>query len=365
MNDLDGLLAAANPVRAEDLEYGEREEAVLRGITARRRGRWRPRWSPRTRPRWALPGTAAAVAAVAAAAVVAWNALAPEPIPRQRFVTSGPAHAVLMAAAEKADRTEPKRFWHAEGEVGQLIQRDHRGHRYTLLATFPTETWLPRDPVDGDGVHSYDIGGVRLRPVTPADARQYRLDGSPRQNENPDPDMGIAIPDVPEGPRPDDRIFEGDPARLPTDPVRLRTAMLTWIRDHGGLPKDPDAWLFREAPGLLSDPVSQPSQALRAAVYRMLAGLPGVRDLGTVRDPLGRPALGVAMDETTGDLGTLQWQILLSPSEDFLMASRAVVVRPGTANSRVPAGSAQYYAVQRTAGWTDTPPAQKLPGARR
>lgn len=39
MNDLDGLMAAANPVRAEDLEYGEREEAVLRGITARRRGR--------------------------------------------------------------------------------------------------------------------------------------------------------------------------------------------------------------------------------------------------------------------------------------------------------------------------------------
>jgi hypothetical protein len=365
MNDLDGLLAAANPVRAEDLEYGEREEAVLRGITARPRGRWRPRWSPRTRPRWALPGTAATVAAVAAAAVVAWNALTPEPIPRQRFVTSGPAHAVLMAAAEKADRTEPKRFWHAEGEVGQLIQRDHRGHRYTLLATFPTETWLPRDPVDGDGVHSYDMGAVRLRPVSPADAREYRLDGSPQPNENPDPDMGIAIPDVPEGPRPDDRVFEGDPARLPTDPARLRTAMLTWIRDHGGLPKDPDAWLFREAPGLLSDPVSQPSQALRAAVYRMLAGLPGVRNLGTVRDPLGRPALGVAMDETTRDLGTLQWQIMLSPSEDFLMASRAVVVRPGKDNSLVPAGSAQYYTVQRTAGWTDTPPAQKLPGARR
>ncbi|MBO2462979.1 CU044_5270 family protein [Actinomadura violacea] len=359
MNDLDGLLAAANPVRADDLEYGEREEAVLRSITARPRGGRSPRW----RPGWALPGAAAALAAVAAVALVVWNAVTPEPIPKQRYVTSGPAHAVLMAAAEKADRTEPKRFWHAKGEVGQLIQRDHRGHRYTLLASFPTETWLPRDRADGFGVYSNDIGGVRLRPLTPADARQYRLDGSPQPNENAD--AGIVIPDVPEGPRPEDRIFEGDPARLPADPVRLRTAMLTWIRDHGGLPKDPDAWLFREAPKLLSDPVEQPSQALRAAVYRMLAGLPGVRNLGTVRDPLGRPALGVAMDETSRDLGTLQWQLMLSPSEDFLMASRAVVVRPGTANSRVPAGSAQYYTVQRTAGWTDTPPAQKLPGARR
>ena len=70
------------------------------------------------------------------------------------------------------------------------------------------------------------------------------------------------------------------------------------------------------------------------------------------------------MEETTRDLGTLQWQILLSPSEDFLMATRAVVVRPGKANSRVPAGTAQYYTLQRTAGWTDTPPAQKPPGAR-
>ncbi|HEU5032508.1 MAG TPA: CU044_5270 family protein [Spirillospora sp.] len=365
MNDLDGLLAAANPVRADDVEYGEREEAMLRSITARPRGGRRPGRAPRWSPRWALPGAAAAMAAVAAVALVVWNAVTPDPLPKQRVVTSGPAHAVLMAAAEKADRTEPKRFWHAKGEVGELIQRDHRGHRYTLLASYPTETWLPRDPVDGDGVHSYDLGAVRLRPLTPADARQYRLDGSPRPNENPDPDMGIAIPDVPEGPRPGDRIFEGDPARLPADPARLRTAMLAWMRDHGGLPDDPDAWLFREAPQLLSDPVSQPSQKLRAAVYRMLAGLPGVRNLGTVRDPLGRPALGVAMDETSPDLGTLEWQILLSPSEDFLMASRAVVVRPGTASGRVPAGSVQYYTVQRTAGWTDTPPAHRLPGARR
>jgi hypothetical protein len=358
MNDLDALMAAANPVAADELTYGPRQETLLRSIIEEPARRSSVRL--RVRLRWMLPAVAAAMAITA----VLWHILVPQSIPEQRYVVSGGAHAVLLAAAEHADRTGTKRFWHSKGEVGQLLRRNHDGHRYTLLITTPTETWDPRDPIDGDAVHSYDIGGARIQPASAADAEAYREDGSPGPNENSA--AGIAIPDPPDGPElAGDSIFEGDPTRLPVDPAKLRMTMLTWVRDHGGLPAHPDAWLFREATKLLDSPARIPSPAVRGALYRMLAGLPGVRSLGTVRDPLGRPSVGVALREHTAALGTIDWQLLISPSSDFVMATRAVIVRPGVTNRDLPVGATQYLTVKRTAGWTDQPPKHRLPGARR
>jgi hypothetical protein len=352
MNDLDALLAAANPVAADDLTYGPDQEALLRRIVDAP--------APRRRRTWAY----AAVAAAMAVAALLWNVLVPDRIPEQHHVTSGSAHAVLLAAAERADRTGTKRFWHATGEVGQLLRRNHDGHRYTLMITVPIEIWEPRDPIDGIGVSSYDEGGARIEPVSPADAEAYRADGSPKPNENSR--AGITIPDEPTGPSlAGDRIFEGDPASLPTDPAKLRMTMLTWIREHGGLPRHPDAWLFREATKLLDSPGRIPSPAVRGAVFRMLAELPGVRSLGTVHDPLGRSALGIALREQTSALGIVDWELLISPSEDLVMATRAVVVRPGLTDRWLPPGGTEYFTLKRTAGWTDQPPAHRLPGARR
>jgi hypothetical protein len=210
---------------------------------------------------------------------VLWHVLMPQRIPEPRYVTSGSAHAILLAAAEHADRTGTKRFWHAKGEVGQLLRRDHDGHRYTLLVTTPTETWEPRDPIDGIGVRSYHLGDARIRPVSAADAEAYRADGSPGPNENSR--EGIAIPDPPAGPEPaGDGIFEGDPTRLPADPAKLRMTMLTWVRDHGGLPAHPDEWLFREATKLLDSPGRIPSPAIRR------------RALPNARRSAGRPQPG-------------------------------------------------------------------------
>ncbi|MFC6929036.1 hypothetical protein ACFQHO_00810 [Actinomadura yumaensis] len=208
MNDLDALIAAADPVAADDLTYGARQETLLRSIIDEPARRSPAR--PRARLRWILP----TVAAAAAVTAVLWHVLAPRSIPEQRYVTSGPAHAMLLASAEHADRTGTKRFWHAKGEVGQLLRRDHNGHRYTLLVTIPTEAWRPRDPVDGDAVLAHDLAGARLQPVSAADAKAYREDGSPGPNENSD--AGIAIPDPPDGPEhTEDSVFEGDPHACP------------------------------------------------------------------------------------------------------------------------------------------------------
>jgi hypothetical protein len=49
--------------------------------------------------------------------------------------------------------------------------------------------------------------------------------------------------------------------------------------------------------GILAAPV--PS-AVRAAAFEALAQLPGVKDIGTVRDPLGRTGVGLAYDQSSG-----------------------------------------------------------------
>ncbi|GAA4627160.1 hypothetical protein GCM10023196_038270 [Actinoallomurus vinaceus] len=365
MKDLHDRLTAANPILENDLgdtAASPRAETLLLRILAEPpepRSRVR---SPQARTsRWAIPAVALAVVAV-----VLWDTLVPDSIPRQRYVTSGPAYAVLMAAAQESEATNTGRFWHTQGEIGQTLYRDHRGHRYMLFASYPTESWYPTDRRDGEGVVSYDTGRTRLRPVSAADAAAYRADGSPQPNENSDPDFGIQIPDMPDGPElAGNTIYEGDPARLPTDPARLRMAMLTWMRDHDAMPAHPDVWLFREGAKLLNADSRPLTPPVRAAVYRMLAGLPGVRSLGRVRDPLGRPALGVAMTEHTSALGTLEWQLLIHPSSDFLMATRVVVIRHGAMNPKAAPGTIQYLDLRRTAGWTDTPPEHPLPGATR
>jgi hypothetical protein len=150
--------------------------------------------------------------------------------------------------------------------------------------------------------------------------------------------------------------YEGDATRLPTDPVALRTAMLTWVRAHGGAPSDPAAWLFREGAKLLQPQGIILSPPIRVALYRMLAGLPGVRALGTVRDAAGRTAVGVAMVDRSARLGTVDWQLLISPTSDFVMATQAAVRRHGHQDSYAPAGTVLCSDLTRTARWTNTKP---------
>jgi hypothetical protein len=364
MKDLHDLLAAANPITEADLgdtATSPRAQALLRHILTETKPARSHTRSPRARAvRWAVP-----LAAVAVVGAVLWNVLTPDTIPAQRYVTSGSAHAVLMTAAQEAETTTGTgRFWHARGETVQTLYRNHHGHRYQLFASTPTESWYPTDRRDGIGVFGQAPPGVTLKPVTAADAVAYRADGSPAPNENAA--AGVQVPDMPNGPDlAGELIYEGDPARLPADPARMRLAILKWMRDHGTMPAHPDAFLFREGAKLLDAGDRPQAPSTRAAVYRMLAGLPGVRGLGRVRDPLGRLALGVAMTERTSAYGTLDWQLLIQPSSDTIVATRTVVLRHGAKNPRATPGSIQYLELWRTAGWTDTPPEHPLPGATR
>jgi len=343
------LVAAVNPVRASDLGDTGRtpqSDRLLQEILRQRPGR--------RRRRLLTAGLLGGALVAAAVSVLIVQSLPPAPVPVQHVVSQGQAHEILLAAAARAQsRTETGRYWYSSGHVDQLLHREHAGNEYTLRISTQVTGEYPRVRSDGYSVESY--GASTIEPVTAADAAAYRRDGSPGQNENPA--EGISIPDPPDGPElAGDSVYEGTIDGLPADPVAMRTAMLTWMRAHGGVPQHPEPWLFREATKMLEGREGIIAQPIRAALYRMLAGLPGVRSLGTVRDPLGRVSQGVAMTDTSHRLGTLDWQLFLDPTQDLMTASRAVVLKPGTDNSFTTPGMVQYASTTEHQGWTNTKP---------
>jgi hypothetical protein len=78
---------------------------------------------------------------------------------------------------------------------------------------------------------------------------------------------------------------------LPADPARLRALILRGFSPPGQV-VNKEEYLFEMTPALLTLPVTP---AVRAALYRMLAGLPGVRSLGPVTDAGGRAGVAVAL----------------------------------------------------------------------
>lgn len=82
---------------------------------------------------------------------------------------------------------------------------------------------------------------------------------------------------------------------LPTDPRALARV----LRSAGvGAGHDPDSELFTQVGDLLRGSPAPPR--LRAALYTVGAGIPGVRLIGTTTDALGRPAVAIARNNPDG-----------------------------------------------------------------
>ncbi|HMJ36847.1 MAG TPA: CU044_5270 family protein [Baekduia sp.] len=88
---------------------------------------------------------------------------------------------------------------------------------------------------------------------------------------------------------------------------------------------------------------------LRAALYRALKLVPGVRYLGPVKDALGRPALAVARTED----GTRR-ELLFDPATSAMLAEREVIVGPNARRGfTAPAGTTIADAVYEQRGVVD------------
>jgi hypothetical protein len=120
---------------------------------------------------------------------------------------------------------------------------------------------------------------------------------------------------------------------LPTNPTLLRARLLTG-KVEGGPPGAAEA--FIQVADLLRNTNASP--ALRAALYRAAAGLPGVRFLGSATDELGRRGLALAIDSHG-----IRHELIFAPATSALLAEREIVTA-ARARSRERVGSVAEWA---------------------
>jgi hypothetical protein len=148
----------------------------------------------------------------------------------------------------------------------------------------------------------------------------------------------------------------GDVRRLPTTPAALQRKLLSMrVPEPGGHDTAAKArWLWAETPNLLAEWPLTPQT--RAAVYRMLADLPGVRSIGRVTDPLGRPGVAVARAEHNQGFGTFERQLVFHPESSAFLASQTILRTPAAGAPGRPPGTRLGYYALAVAEWVDQLP---------
>ncbi len=258
-------------------------------------GRWqRPPGRPRPRRAWIAAAAVAAAIAVAAAVVVGVRA-----VPRDGWVTRAHLTAVIMlqrAAAAAARQPEADgRFYVTESEVIAPWNR-------RLVPTLRT-IWL------GDGLPG--------RLVQPAPAGVH---------------WGPVPPGISFGSR---TLTWAQLRSLPTGPHRL-LALVARVSQHRGTSLQAEE--FDVVAGLLWETPAVP--ALRAALYRVVAALPGVMVVREAHDLIGRAATEVIVP-TPGDVVTPAQALFFDPSTGVVLGTASLVT---TRLNCLPAGESAVLA---------------------
>ncbi|WP_027343599.1 CU044_5270 family protein [Hamadaea tsunoensis] len=108
-------------------------------------------------------------------------------------------------------------------------------------------------------------------------------------------------------------------AALPTQPDQLKAKLLAWEGER--LEGDQAQYLFYAAAALVLDLPATPE--VRSAAYRMLAGVPGITNLGIVTDATGRSGLGVAIRHR-GDFGSAgETRLIIDPATGVALAQES------------------------------------------
>ncbi|TMQ99987.1 hypothetical protein ETD83_17620 [Actinomadura soli] len=334
----------------------------------------------RVRPVWGIGLSAAVAAGVLAAVIVVPSGDDGAGTPRAGHGAGQllDAKTVLLTAAEKADgRTDTMRaYWHTVTISSHTHTVGQGDGRYSVTVRERHETWTPGDP--GGKVYGREQY-LGAKPATAADEAAWRRAGSPGTFELRIPiSPGSKItkpyraklapasqqpPKVSVSPLVDgDKVFwlgrnvtMRQLRSLPSDPKRLKAELIRWYEGHdteSDRPMGAAEWLYRVASGMVMSMPVPPE--VRAAGFRMLAGLPGVRSAGRVTDPQGRAGDAIAVDDTTPG-GVIRDQMIIDLASGTALARGNVMVK-AVAGSDVPTGRTMSSEVVLTAEWTDSAP---------
>jgi hypothetical protein len=129
-----------------------------------------------------------------------------------------------------------------------------------------------------------------------------------------------------------------DPASLPTEPAALLRALERDLRSPYLRKVTPSA-VFFEASRLLFE---SGSPALRAALYRVIARLPGVKLLGARTHRIRRRGVAVAM---TDGARVAEGVVLFDPATSEVLETDVLAMTPSPGWPSIPAGAVTQYTV--------------------
>lgn len=287
------------------------------------------------------------------------------------------ASEVLLAAAARTEKAPAvaDRYWHSRVRKMTVTRLNVGDRDIHYQATCDSDVWLARGPSDQSW---WVVSRQQARTLTAADERLWRERGNPELgycsygHGSRVGSQGQAAPYALRLSTHGSAPYFGFPTaggktisfraieRLPADPEKLKAILVRWRPDAPQSPGDgaTDFFyqhaIFIQAADLLFDLPTSPK--VRAALFRTLAGLPSVRVLGEVRDPLGRAGQGIALPNC--DRGGDSSQIILDQRTGQLLAVRQV--RDCGASSGSPRITEWSALLQ--SGWTDQSP--RLPKER-
>ncbi|MFD0731946.1 CU044_5270 family protein [Planotetraspora mira] len=374
------------------------------------RTNWRSGTPSRRRRSFKVPIVSViSTAALVAGAVVVISVTsspAPDGVPPVRLGENGGAHEpgnALLVAATNVQKGPTREYWHTTRISGEIyaVGKTAADH-YKVESRTQYDEWT-----DPRGKECVTVEGLPARPWTAVDKQKWQKAGAPTVVKVPTAEGPAALflkdmqPGAPCRKLGDRRFLGMTPkqlAALPTEPENLESVLLNlkgdWEaytskageRPIRALKGDKRVRALSDAAGTLLAGAPTPP-AVRAAAFRMLATLPGVKAEGKATDPLGRPGTVISLPvETTvplgiytapKQLGTYRRQWIIDPGDGTLLAIRDLVATPPHGSRQLPPGDdgkprrltvasqpdrfhkpgeLSQYEVYAVAEWTDTAP---------
>ncbi|MFI6574444.1 CU044_5270 family protein [Nocardiopsis sp. NPDC050513] len=373
MNEIDRL----SRVRADVPEPTAEELAVRTG--------WRPGGpmpARRVRTTGWFPLALSGAAVLVAAAVFAFLALGPGGFLASDSVVLTPVAPAseependgsaleVMAPVIEAARSQPTdgAVWHQSFTTADAWGVGPEGDRYGVYDVRERRGWTDTET----GRTAYQEVSTDWSLVADRVREAWQRDGSPtfwpeetERREIPTPvDDARPYSTTVDYPIDGEWLSPQDVQHLPSDPDRLREMLRSEDEgeesSHGGDTAQAGFPSVNEpsiaaVTGNLNLPLPP---RVRAGVYEVLAGLPGVREAeGVTEDLSGRPAVGVAYDvDGLGD-GRYEERILFDPGTGRLLSvERVVVEAPEWEAGWAEPGDVVHYRLYETSEWTDSWP---------
>jgi hypothetical protein len=336
---------------------------------------------------WGLvPAMAAAVAV--AMVLTPWNRPAEPVRGTVDLADAGPRppqelRNLLLVAAERTMGTPATggRYWVSKVESGTLLEVGTDNGRYAIMGRTEETSW---HTVRRDDRAVHYQRWVGAAPASDEDRAAWKRAGSPSRwlKDESCPAYGsytagpgatrtvVGKPEASTFLIGGDYITAAQVRDLPTDPVRLEAWLVDSLRrsSPGLTAAELSKGIFDSMLNLLYQAPNTP--AVRAAAYRLLAVLPGLRDLGTVTDPLGRAGNAVTLVTNEEEPGVKQAdtggarevRLIFDPESGQPLASETRVLLPQDYLRWVPAGAVFDYEAVLETRWTDEVP-QSTAGA--